>query len=97
MNVKVLGDRLLVKEFKDEGITKGGIVLVNPSNNKTTKEGKVVSVGNGRVESNGLVTPITDIKVDDKVLYTTYSGTTIKLDGEEYSILEHRDILAIIE
>ena len=97
LNIKVLGDRVLVKKYKEEGVTKGGIVLVNPESNKTTQEGEIVAVGTGRIDSNGLLIPINDVRSGNKILYTNYSGTNVKIDGVEYSILDHRDILAIVE
>lgn len=96
MNIKPLGDRVVVKAIANEEVTKGGIVLPDTAKEKP-QQGEVVAVGNGALSENGTRLPM-EVKVGDKVIYSKYSGTEIKQDGEDYLILNgDRDILAIIE
>lgn len=95
MAIQPLADRVLVKPLEAEEKTKGGIVLPDTAKEKP-QEGKVVSVGKGRVNDDGKVTPL-EVKAGDKVLYGKYSGTEISVDGEEYLILKEEDILAIVK
>ena len=95
MKLKPLGDRLVVKAAPHEDMTKGGLVLPDTVKEKPV-EGIVVAVGEGKILENGQRQPM-DVKVDDKVIYSKYSGTEVKLDGEEYVIFSERDVLAIIE
>jgi len=96
MEIKPLGDRIVVKPLEAENKTKGGIVLPDTAKEKP-QEAKVVAVGKGKVLDNGTVqTP--EVKVGDKVLYGKYSGNEITTkDGEELLILREEDILAIIK
>ena len=93
--VKPLQDRLLVRRLSGEEKTKGGIIIPDTAKEKP-QEGEVVAVGNGKVLDNGTKHPL-DVKVGDKVLFSKYSGSEIKLDGEEYTIMREDDILAVIE
>ncbi len=93
--VKPLQDRLLVRRLSGEEKTKGGIIIPDTAKEKP-QEGEVVAVGNGKVLENGSKHPL-DVKVGDKVLFSKYSGSEIKLDGEEYTIMREDDILAVIE
>jgi chaperonin GroES len=95
MKLKPLGDRVVVKAAPHEEKTKGGLVLPDTVKEKPI-EGIVVAVGAGKVSDDGKRTPI-DLKVDDKVIYSKYSGTEVKLDGEEYLVISERDVLAVIE
>jgi chaperonin GroES len=96
MEIKPLGDRVVVKPLEAENKTKGGIVLPDTAKEKP-QEGKVVAVGKGRVLENGTVQP-PEVKVGDKVLYGKYSGNEITTkDGEELLIMREEDILAIIK
>jgi len=88
-----LGDRVLVKRIKEEDKTKGGIIIPETAKEKP-QEGKVVAVGKGKVAENGkLITP--EVKTGDKILFGKYSGSEIKLDGEEHVVLREDDILGI--
>ena len=96
MEIKPLGDRVVIKPLEAEAKTKGGIVLPDTAKEKP-QEGKVVAVGKGKVLDNGtLQTP--EVKVGDKVLYGKYSGNEITTkEGEELLIMREEDILAIIK
>ena len=96
MDIKPLGDRVVIKPLEPEAKSKGGIVLPDTAKEKP-QEGKVVAVGRGKVSDNGTVqTP--EVKVGDKVLYGKYSGNEITTkDGEELLIMREEDILAIIK
>ncbi|HAF50369.1 MAG: chaperonin GroES [Synergistaceae bacterium] len=95
MKVKPLGDRVVVKVLTQEEKTKGGIVLPDTAKEKP-QEGEVISVGSGRVLDNGQKLPL-EVKVGDRVIFSKYAGTEIKIDGEEYLILSERDVLAVVE
>ena len=95
MKVKPLGDRVLVKPVKQEEKTKGGIVLPDTAKEKP-QEGEVIAVGNGKLLDNGERIPL-EVKEGDKVIYSKFAGTEIKLDDEEHLLLSERDILAIVE
>lgn len=96
MKLTPLADRVVIKvEEKAEEKTKSGIVLPDTAKEKP-QEGTVVAVGPGRVLDNGTRVPL-DVKVGDRIYYSKYSGHEVKLDGEEYLILEERNILAKIE
>jgi chaperonin GroES len=95
MQLKPLGDRIVVKALDREEKTKGGIVLPDTVKEKPV-EGEVVAVGQGRVLDNGQRLPI-DVKVGNRVIYSKYSGTEVKVEGEEYLVLSERDVLAVVE
>lgn len=96
MDIKPLGDRIVVKALEAESKTKGGIVLPDSAKEKP-QEGKVVAVGKGKVLENGSV-QAPEVKVGDKVLYGKYSGNEITTkEGEELLIMREEDILAIIK
>jgi len=95
MNIKPLGDRVLIKQIASEEVTKGGIVLPDTAKEKP-QEGEVLAVGPGKLLDNGQRAPM-EVKVGDKVLFAKYAGSEIKLNGEEYMILNtERDILAVV-
>lgn len=94
MKLKPLGDRIVVQAAPQEEKTKGGLVLPDTVKEKPV-EGIVVAVGDGKILENGQRQPM-DVKVNDKIIYSKYSGTEVKLDGEEYLILSERDVLAIV-
>ncbi len=94
MNIKPLGERVVVKALESEEKTKSGIVLPDTAKEKPQK-GTVVAVGPGRVLDNGQKLPL-EVKVGDKVLFAKYAGTEVKVDEEEYMVLKENDILAII-
>lgn len=93
MNIKPLADRVVVKALPMEEKTKSGIIMPDTAKEKP-QEGEVVAVGPGKVEKGERVA--LDVKVGDRVIYSKYAGTEIKLDGEEYLILRESDILAIM-
>ncbi|MFY9370687.1 MAG: co-chaperone GroES [bacterium] len=95
MKVKPLGDRVLVKPATKEEKTKGGIVIPDTAKEKP-QEGEVIAVGSGKLLENGERVPL-EVKVGDKVIYSKFAGTEIKLDDEEHLLLSERDILAIVE
>jgi chaperonin GroES len=95
MNLKPLGDRIVVKVVNHEEKTKGGIVLPDTAKEKPT-EGEVMAIGTGKVLENGQKLPL-EVKVGDRIIFSKYAGTEVKLDGEEYVIFSERDVLAIIE
>ena len=93
MVLKPLADRVVVKPIQAEEKTKGGIVLPDTAKDKP-QEGEIIAVGTGRVLDNGTkLAP--EVKVGDKVVYSKYSGSEVKIDGEEYLIIRESDILAI--
>lgn len=94
MNIKPLGDRVLVKSSEELQKTKGGIVLPDTAKEKP-QEGKIAAVGQGKKTDDGKVVALS-VKVGDKVLYGKYSGTEITVEGEEYLIIKEDDILAIL-
>ena len=93
MKLKPLGDRVVVKPDEKEEMTKSGIVLPDTAKEKP-QEGKVVAVGTGKYEE-GQKIPM-EVKVGDKVIYSKYGGTEVKVEGDDYLILSERDILAVI-
>lgn len=95
MNLKPLGDRIVVEPTEQEEQTSLGIFLPETAKEKP-QQGKVVAAGPGARKENGERIAM-DVKIDDKVLYAKYAGTTIKLDGKELLILKESDILAIVE
>ena len=93
MNLKPLGDRVIIKVLEEEEKTSSGIVLPDQAKEKP-QEGEIKAVGPGRVLDDGKRMEM-DVKVGDKVVYSKYAGTEIKIDGEEYLILRRDDILAV--
>ena len=94
MNVKPLGDRVLVKQLEAKETTKGGIVIPDTAKEKP-QEGEIVAVGEGKKTDDGKVIALS-LKKGDKILYGKYSGTEINVDGEEYLIIREDDILAVV-
>jgi chaperonin GroES len=95
MNLKPLGDKIVVKVLTREEKTKGGIVLPDTAKEKPT-EGEVIAIGTGKVLENGQKLPL-EVKVGDRIIYSKYAGTEVKVNDEEYVIFSERDVLAIIE
>ena len=93
--LKPLGDRIIIKPTAAEEITKGGIVLPDTAKEKP-REGEVIAVGPGKVQDNGVKVPM-DVKVGDKVMYSRYGGTEVKVGADEYVILRQDDVLAVSE
>jgi chaperonin GroES len=94
-NIRPLQDRVILKRVKEEEKTKGGIIIPDTAKEKPI-EGEVVAVGNGKVLEDGTVRKI-DVKIGDRVLFGKYSGTEVKLEGEERLIVREDDILAVLE
>ena len=94
MNIRPLGDRVVIKKLEAESTTKSGIVLTGTAKEQP-QEAKVMAVGPGAVVDGKRVEM--DVKVGDKILYSKYAGTEVKVDGEEYTILRQSDILAIVD
>jgi chaperonin GroES len=93
MKIRPLQDRIVVKRLEGENKTKGGIIIPDTAKEKPI-EGRVVAVGNGKVLRDGKVRPL-EVKVGDVVLFGKYSGTEIKLDGEEHVLIREDDVLAV--
>ncbi|HEY7725466.1 MAG TPA: co-chaperone GroES [Anaeromyxobacteraceae bacterium] len=93
--IRPLQDRLIVKRVAEEEKTKGGIIIPDTAKEKPI-EGKVIAAGNGKVLEDGKVRPL-DVKAGDRVLFSKYAGTEIKLDGEEHIIMREEDILGVVE
>ena len=94
-NLQPLGDRVVLKAVEREEMTASGIVLPDTAKEKP-QEAVVIAVGPGRVDDNGKRQPM-EVKLDDRVLYAKYSGTEVKLDGEDLLILRESDILAVVK
>ena len=94
MKVRPLHDRLLVRRIEEKERARGGIIIPDTAKEKPM-EGKVLAVGNGRVLENGKTLAL-DVKVGDKILFGKYSGTEIKIDGEEVLIVREDEVLAIM-
>lgn len=95
MKLKPLQDRILVQRVEEESKTKGGIIIPDTAKEKPA-EGKIVAIGNGKVGDDGKRIAL-EVKVGDRVLFGKYSGTEVKVDGEEYLIMREDDVLGIIE
>ncbi len=95
MQLKPLADRIVVKVVSGEEKTKSGLYLPDTAQEKP-QEGEVIAIGNGRVLDNGQKMPL-EVKVGDRIIFSKYSGTEIKLDGEKFVIFSERDVLAVIE
>jgi len=95
MAVKPLGDKILVKRLDAEEVTKGGIVLPDSAKEKP-KEGRIMEVGPGKVLDDGSRGAL-QVKKGDRVLFTSYAGTEIKVDGQEYLVMSEEDGLAVVE
>ena len=95
MKLKPLGDRVVVKAQEAKEVKKGGIIIPDTAKEKP-QEGEIIAVGKGKLNDDGKLIPM-DVKVGDKILYGKYSGTEIKMDDQEYLIMNQDDILGIIE
>jgi chaperonin GroES len=90
-----LGDKILVKRLEAEEKTAGGIVLPDTAKEKP-KEGKVMAVGSGKLLDNGKRAEF-QVKKGDRILFTSYAGTEVKVDGEEYILMSEEDVLAVVK
>ena len=95
MKIRPLHDRVVVKRMEEETTSAGGIVIPDSATEKPMR-GEVISVGNGKVADNGDVRPL-DVKAGDQILFGKYSGTEIKIEGEELLVMREDDIMAVIE
>jgi chaperonin GroES len=95
MKIKPLQDRIIVKRLEEEDTTKGGIIIPDTAKEKPS-EGLVVAVGKGKVLENGKQIPL-EVKKNDRILFGKYSGTDIKIEGEEYLIMREDDVLGVIQ
>ncbi len=94
MKIRPLQDRILVKRVQEEEKTKGGIIIPDTAKEKP-QEGEVVAVGPGKRSDDGQIHPL-EVKAGDKVLFGKYSGSEVKIEGEEFVILREEEILGII-
>jgi chaperonin GroES len=95
MKIRPLNDRVLVKRLKEEEVTKGGIIIPDSAKEKPA-EGEVIAVGAGKLDDKGVRAPM-EVKVGNKVLFSKYGGTEVKIDGESYLIMREDDILGVVE
>ena len=95
MKIRPLQDRVIVKRVDEEETTAGGIIIPDTAKEKP-QQGRVIAVGNGKVQEDGMVIPL-DVKAGDTVLFGKYSGQETKLDGTEYLIMREDDILGVID
>ena len=95
MKIRPLYDRILVKRLEEGEKKRGGIIIPDTAKEKP-QEGKVIAVGNGKVNDDGKKIPL-DVKAGDRILFGKYSGSDVKLEDQEYLILREEDVLAILE
>jgi len=94
VNIKPLHDRVIVRRIEEGEQVRGGIIIPDTAKDKP-QEGEVISVGKGKINEEGKVRPV-DVKEGDRILFGKYSGTEIKLDGEEFVIMREEEVLGII-
>ncbi len=94
MKIRPLHDRILVERLEEQEVKRGGIIIPDTAKEKP-QEGQVIAVGNGKILENGTKIAL-DVKAGDKILFGKYSGTEIKIDGEEFLILREDEVLAVI-
>ena len=94
MKIRPLHDRILVERLEEQEVRRGGIIIPDTAKEKP-QEGKVIAAGTGKVGDDGKKIPL-DVKAGDKILFGKYSGTDIKIDGQEYLILREDEVLAIV-
>ncbi len=95
MKIRPLYDRVLVRRVESQETTKGGIIIPDSAKERPI-EGQVVAAGNGKILENGKVRPL-DVKAGDRILFGKYSGSDVKIEGEEHLILREEEILAVVE
>jgi chaperonin GroES len=95
MNIRPLHDRVIVRRMEEERTSAGGIVIPDTAKEKPV-QGEVIAVGNGKILENGDVRPL-DVKVGDRVLFSKYSGTEVKVESEDLLVMREDDITAVIE
>ena len=94
MNIKPLADRILVKRLEEEEVKRGGIIIPDTAKEKP-QECEVMAVGPGRVNEDGKRVPL-DVKQGDRILISKYSGTEVKIEGQDYLIMREDDVLAVV-
>ena len=95
MKIRPLHDRVIVKRLEEEKTSAGGIIIPDTAAEKPV-QGKVVAVGKGKILDDGQVRPL-DVKIGDKILFGKYSGTEVKVDGEDLVVMREEDVMAVIE
>ena len=95
MKIRPLHDRVIVKRLEEERTSPGGIVIPDSAAEKPS-QGKIVAIGKGKILEDGSVRAL-DVKVGDKILFGKYSGTEVKVDGEEYLVMREEDVMAVLE
>jgi chaperonin GroES len=95
MKIRPLHDRVIIKRMEEETTSPGGIVIPDSAAEKPIK-GEVIAVGNGKILDSGEVRAL-DLKVGDKVLFGKYSGTEVKMDGDELLVMREEDVMAVLE
>ncbi len=95
MKIQPLHDRILVKRIEEEAKSKGGIIIPDTAKEKP-QEGKVIAVGKGKLDDDGKLRPL-EVRKGDRILFGKYSGSEIKLEGEEHLIIREDDVLAVLE
>jgi chaperonin GroES len=95
MNLRPLHDRVVVRRIEDERTSPGGIVIPDTAAEKPM-QGEILAVGNGKIQDSGDLRPL-DVKVGDKILFGKYSGTEVKVEGEDLLVMREDDIMAVIE
>ena len=93
--IRPLHDRVIIKRLEEERVSAGGIVIPDSAAEKPV-QGKVIAVGKGKILEDGNVRPL-DVKVGDKILFGKYSGTEVKVDGDDLVVMREEDVMAIIE
>lgn len=96
MKLRPLQDRIIVERIEEETTTAGGIIIPDTVSKEKPQEGKVIAVGKGKKNEDGKLIPM-DVKVGDRVLFGKYSGSDVKIDGDEYLIMREDDILGVVE
>ena len=95
VSFKPLGDRVLVKPVEKKDEIRGGLIIPDTAQEKP-HEGEIIAVGKGKLDDNGKLIPM-DVKMGDRIIYGKYSGSEIKIDGQEYAIMSQDEILGIVE
>jgi chaperonin GroES len=95
MSIRPLQDRIIIKRVREAEKTKGGIIIPDTAKEKPV-EGKVIAVGKGAIQKDGSVRKL-EVKVGDTVLFAKYSGSEVKVDGEDHLIIREEDVLAVVE
>lgn len=95
MKIRPLHDRVIIKRLEEERTSPGGIVIPDTATEKPIR-GEVVAVGKGKILESGDIRPL-DLKVKDKVLFGKYSGTEVKIDGQEYLVMREEDVMAVLD